>query len=90
MYLLSFSHQAQDALWEMLETGVVNLLPLDRSDVPRMRELMEKYGDLPMDMADAALVHVAEREGLQRILTLDQRDFSVYRLARRGAFKLLP
>jgi hypothetical protein len=90
MYLLSFSHQAQDALWEMLETGVVNLLPLDRSDVPRMRALMEKYGDLPMDMADAALVHVAEREGLQRILTLDQRDFSVYRLARRGAFKLLP
>ena len=90
MYLLSFSRQAQEALWEILETGVVNLLPLDRSDVPRMRELMEKYGDLPMDMADAALVHVAEREGLRRILTLDQRDFSVYRPARKGAFTLLP
>jgi hypothetical protein len=29
-----------------------------------MRELMEKYRDLPMDLADAALVRVAEREGL--------------------------
>lgn len=90
MYLLSFAPQAQDALWEILETGVVNLLPLAHSDLPRMRELMEKYRDLPMDMADAALVHVAEREGLRRILTLDKRDFSVYRPARKGAFTLLP
>lgn len=90
MYLLSFSRRAQNALWEMIETGTVDLLPIDRSDVPRMRELMEKYRDLPMDMADAALVHVAEREGLRRVLTLDQRDFRVYRPARRGAFTLLP
>lgn len=90
MYLLSFSRQAQDALWEMLETGIVGLLPLDGSDVPRMRELMDKYSDLPMDMADAALVRAAEREGLQRVLTLDRRDFSVYRPARRGAFTILP
>lgn len=90
MYLLSFSPKAQDTLWEMLETGLVNLLPLDSSDVHRMRELMEKYSDQPMDMADAALVHVAEREGLRRVLTLDRRDFSVYRPARRGAFTILP
>jgi predicted nucleic acid-binding protein len=51
---------------------------------------MEKYRDLPMDMADAALVRVAEREGVRRILTLDRRGFSVYRLARRGRFTILP
>lgn len=90
MYLLSFSRRAQEALWEMLETNAVRLLPLDRSDVPRMRELMNKYESLPMDMADAALVRVAEREGLRRILTLDRRHFSVYRLPRRGAFTILP
>jgi len=43
-----------------------------------------------MDMADAALVRVADREGIRRVLTLDQRDFSVYRLARKGSFTLLP
>lgn len=43
-----------------------------------------------MDFADAALVRVAERHDLRRVLTLDQRDFSVYRLPRKGRFTLLP
>lgn len=90
MYLLSFSSRAQAALWEMLETDAVRLLPLDHSDVPRMKALMEKYRDLPMDMTDAALVRVAEREGMRRVLTLGQADFAVYRLARKGRFALLP
>ncbi|MFP3940346.1 MAG: type II toxin-antitoxin system VapC family toxin [Thermoanaerobaculia bacterium] len=90
MYLLSFSWRAQKGLWEMLETGAVELLPLDQTDVPRMKQLMEKYRDQPMDLADAALVCVAEREGLRRILTLDRTDFTVYRVARRGRFTLLP
>ena len=51
---------------------------------------MEKYRDLPMDMADAALVHVADGEDIRRVLTLDRRDFSVYRLPRKGSFTLLP
>jgi predicted nucleic acid-binding protein len=90
MYLLSFSWQAQNALCEMFETGAVRLLPLDESDIPPMKNLMEKYRDLPMDLADAALVRVAEREAIRRIFTLDRRDFSVYRLARKGFFTLLP
>lgn len=89
MYLLS-AWPAQKALWEILETGVVQLLHLGEADIPSMKNLMQKYRDLPMDLADAALVHVADREGLRRVLTLDQRDFSVYRLSRKGRFTLLP
>src|SRR5436305_482322 len=48
MYLLSFSWKAQKALWEILETGTVQLLPLGQGDVPPMKGLMEKYHDLPM------------------------------------------
>jgi predicted nucleic acid-binding protein len=90
MYLLGYSWDAQRALWEALETGTVSLLPLGEADVPRMKSLMAKYRDLPMDMADAALVRVAEREGLRHILTLDRQDFSVYRPARKGHFTILP
>jgi uncharacterized protein len=90
MYLLSSSWQEQKALWEILETGAVRLLHLGEADLPAMKNLMEKYRDLPMDMADAALVHVAEREDIRRVLTLDHRDFSVYRLSRKGRFTLLP
>ncbi len=90
MYLLASSWPAQKALWEILETGALLLLPLDEADIPRMKKLMAKYRDLPMDLADAALVRVAERENIRRVLTLDRRDFSVYRLARKGPFTLLP
>lgn len=90
MYLLSFSWRAQKALWELIETGTIRLLRLDEADVGPMKGLMEKYRDLPMDMADAALVRIAEREGIRRVLTLDHRDFSVYRLSRKGSFTLLP
>jgi len=56
MYLLADVSGAQDILWEMLERGPLQLLPLYAADVPRMRELMRKYADRPMDMADAALL----------------------------------
>ena len=90
VYLLSFSWRAQGAFWEMMETEAVLILALDHTDVPRMTELMRTYRDLPMDLADAALVRVAEREKLRRIFTLDRRDFEVYRPARLGRFSILP
>ncbi|MFO0701920.1 MAG: PIN domain-containing protein [Nitrospira sp.] len=90
MYLLSFSWKAQEALWEMVERGGIELLALEARDRVRMRELMKKYRDLPMDLADAALVAVGEREKLRRILTLDRRDFEVYRPAKLGRFIILP
>jgi len=90
MHLLGFSWQAQDALWEMLGSDLLVLLHLDASDGPRMRELMRKYRDLPMDIADASLVWLAEREGLRRVFTTDRRDFGVYRVGRSGRFTIVP
>ncbi|HEX2664630.1 MAG TPA: PIN domain-containing protein [Candidatus Acidoferrum sp.] len=90
MYLLSDLPKAQEALWEMLARGVLQLLSLDLADVPRMRELMSKYVDRPMDLADAALVRVAEREGIRKIFTLDREDFGVYRLHGRVRPTVIP
>ena len=90
MYLLDFSSQAQDALWRLLERDAVKILPLDPGDVPRMRELMRKYRDLPMDLADAALVRAAERERISRVFTIDRRDFEVYRPRGIRRFTILP
>lgn len=90
MYLLGSSWQAQAALWEMVESEAVELRQLEEDDLPRMAELMGKYRDLPMDLADAALVRLAERDHLRQVFTLDQRDFRVYRPAGLGRFSLLP
>lgn len=90
MYLLRRSWPAQRALWSRLETQALDVAPLDDGDAPRMRELMEKYRDLPMDLADAALVRVAERDGLTQVFTLDRRHFSLYRRGRRQRFAVVP
>jgi uncharacterized protein len=90
MYLLGSLPIGQDALLEMVEKGAINFLSLGREDIPRILELMRKYRDLPMDLADAALVRVAERENLRRIFTLDRRDFSIYRASRLGRFVIVP
>lgn len=80
----------QAALWAMIEAGPIALAPLGDDDVPRVRELMAKYRDLPMDLADAALVHVAERDGYRRVFTIDERDFAVYRVGGRERLTVLP
>ena len=67
----------------------MGLATLDASDIPRMKELLRRYRDLPMDFADAALVRTAERDGLPRILTLDAH-FHAYRLPHRRRMTVLP
>jgi len=90
MHLLSFSWQAQDALWEMNALQVLHILPLDSADLPRMRQLMQKYKNLPMDLADASLVRVAERDGIGRLFTIDRREFALYRPVKIGRFQIIP
>lgn len=90
MYLLAFSDVAQEGLWQFLLARTLLLLPLEYTDLDRMRELMKRYHDHEMDLADAALVRVAEREKIRTIFTIDQRDFSIYRPAHVHYFHLLP
>jgi predicted nucleic acid-binding protein len=89
-HLLSRIHLGQLALLRLVQTGTVSIAKLDREDVGRMHELMAKYQDLPMDLADAAIVRVAERERINRVFTIDQKDFRIYRPAHIRHFTLLP
>jgi len=90
MCMLSGSCHGQNGMWSRMETPAQALEPLDQGDAPRVRERMEKDRDLPMDLADAALVRVAERESLTEIFTLDRKHFSVYRPGRRRRFSIVP
>jgi predicted nucleic acid-binding protein len=78
-----------EAAWRFLTSGIVTLLPIEDADAPELKRLMLRYADRPMDFADATLVRLAEREGLTTILTVD-RDFDVYRIGGRKAFRVLP
>jgi len=48
----------------------------------RVLELVRKYGDQPMDLADACLVAMSEQWWESKVITVDVSDFSTYR--RRG------
>ncbi len=89
-HLLSRIHLGQLALLRLAQTGTVGIARLDQEDLGRMHELMAKYHDLPMDLADAAIVRVAERERINRVFTVDHKDFRVYRPAHIRHFTLLP
>ena len=80
---------AQEALWKLVERGDLELIDLDPPSRHRARILMAKYQELPMDLADATLVAIAERLNLKRIFSLD-RDFHIYRFKDRQAFEILP
>ncbi len=89
-YLLGFSWGAQDNLWEFIMRGGVEILSLDVKMQVRCRELMKKYMDLPMDLADSSLVVLAESKKMDRVFTLDHKDFKIYRFGNKERFKLLP
>jgi predicted nucleic acid-binding protein len=91
MYLLGAGAgwQGQQPLWRMVRTGQLVLAESSPIMLSRMPGLMEQYQDLPMDLADASLVALAEERRLREVFTLD-RDFRVYRLPDGGAFRLMP
>lgn len=57
----------------------INVYSLDANHLRRATSLMRQYADLPMDLADASLVMLAEHLGHGRIVSTDQRDFHTYR-----------
>ncbi len=77
-YMLSFSVVAQIALFEWIERGAVTVETITLDDLPYIKTRMKKYSDLPMDLADASLMCIAERENIRTIFSIDS-DFSIYR-----------
>jgi predicted nucleic acid-binding protein len=77
-------------VWEYIRAGRIVIAPITDVDLPALEVLMRRYADRPMDFADATLVHVAEREGLRTILTIDHGDFETYRIGRNAKFRILP
>jgi predicted nucleic acid-binding protein len=79
----------QAPLWRLLLRGDLQLADLDEVLINRSYALMEKYRDVPMDLADATLVAIAEARSITQIFTLDA-DFQVYRLRNKQVFQIVP
>jgi uncharacterized protein len=89
-HLVGGEPQAIRAAWRLVRSGALTLCPIADHDMPDLEKLMLKYGDRPMDFADATLVHVAARESISTVFTVDHADFEIYRLPRNKKFRVLP
>ncbi len=83
---------AQSLLLKQIANDTIKVIDLSNGHASQMAKLMHKYADLPMDLADASLVILAEKLGHGRILSIDQRDFKTYRWKNHKPFQnlLLP
>ncbi len=90
-YLLldRLGNYAQCKFVSNVASGAFDVFDLDRQHYGRIEELMQKYRDLPMDMADASLIVLAEHLGHGRILSTDIRDFNIYRWNNQYPFENL-
>jgi uncharacterized protein len=89
-WLLRTQPRALDRLFSSFDSGLFRLLDLDESAMPWLVKFLLRYRTLEAQLADAALVCLAERHEIDTVFTLDRRDFSVYRLSRNRALRLLP
>jgi predicted nucleic acid-binding protein len=77
-------------LFDGIQNGLFRLLTLDADDLPAIAAIMRRYEDSGLQLADAALAHLAERESIRTIFTTDRRDFSIIRLRRNRALRIIP
>ena len=77
------------ALMADVAAGGILIWDIPRDQLAKVPTLMRKYASLPMELADASLLLLAEHLGHGRILTTDPRDFSSYRWKSRKPFQNL-
>jgi predicted nucleic acid-binding protein len=82
--------EGQMALLDEVARGAYQLESFTAADVERAREIVGRYADLEIGLADASIVVLAERHAVSDVLTLDQRHFRALRVGRRKRFNILP
>ncbi|MDY0072007.1 MAG: VapC toxin family PIN domain ribonuclease [Thauera sp.] len=87
-HMLDFSLQAQLGFLAWVERGAIQIGKIEQGELFFIRQMMEKYGDLPMDLADASLLYLGNKENIRQIISIDS-DFDVYRTLKERPLKNL-
>jgi predicted nucleic acid-binding protein len=90
LYLLNFSPRAQSAAIDFVLNEAIMLVPSSLESLKRVKRLMDKYKDIPMDYADATLVCLAEDLSINHMITFDKKHFGIYKLSSKQSFVLFP
>jgi predicted nucleic acid-binding protein len=83
-------HEAQVALLDEVSRGAYQLESFSAEDVERAGQVMKRYADLRIGLADASVVVLAQRHGTLDLLCTDERHFRSLRGPGGKPFRLLP
>jgi uncharacterized protein len=89
-HLVGDDRREMESAWKFVRSGALELATISDGELPALHGLMSRYWDRPMDFADATLVHLAHREGISTVFTVDRADFETYRIHGRRRFRVLP
>jgi predicted nucleic acid-binding protein len=89
-WLLRHDPAVITVLVKSFQIGPFELAPLDSSDLAPVADLLHRYRNLNLQLADAALLHLANRERIETVFTLDRRDFETVRLKTGKKLELIP
>ncbi|MEO7144082.1 MAG: PIN domain-containing protein [Bryobacteraceae bacterium] len=89
-HLVGDNRKQMEGAWKFLRSGAFALAAIENQELPQIHALMSRYWDRPMDFADATLMHLAKRESLSTIFTVDYADFEIYRIDGRRRLRIVP
>lgn len=81
-HMLDFNLQVQIDFLKWIELGGIKIYDISQNDIVNIRVMMEKYIDIPMDLADATLMYIANKENIKDIVSIDS-DFDIYRTLKK-------
>jgi predicted nucleic acid-binding protein len=89
-WLLREEPAGMRAVLGLVQSGAVQVVELDEHALVCIVAFMERFAAVGAQLADAALVSIADAHGVDTVFTLDRRGFSVYRLSSGKALAILP
>jgi len=89
-WILRNQHRPMDRIADAQAAGLFAILPLEADCLKDIAAIMRRYEAARLQLADAALTHLADRENIRTVFTLDRRDFSIVRLKRNRSLRLIP
>lgn len=87
-HMLDFNLQVQIDFLKWCERGGIEVYDISRTEISNIRIMMEKYIDVPMDLADATLMYIANKENIKNIVSIDS-DFDIYRTLKKQSLNNL-
>jgi len=87
-HMLSFNISVQLNFLKWIELGAITIYQIEQSELTNIIKMMQKYSDIPMDLADSTLMYVAQKENIKNIISIDS-DFDIYRTIKKQSLNNL-